>query len=96
MVMIFEIGNHVIHMRHQKVYPNPEERILSNEKILLGKRVELIDYSSDNRVRVLTSDGSNFTADHVIVTVSLGVLKNKHQTLFRPTLPLAKQQCIQV
>lgn len=39
---------------------------------------------------VLCEDGAKFTADHVIFTGSLGVLKHKHTALFTPWLPLRK------
>lgn len=40
------------------------------------------------------SDGSNYIADHVIVTVSLGVLKESWATMFTPSLPKPKQDAI--
>lgn len=42
-----------------------------------------------------TTDGNNYTASNVIVTTSLGVLKNKHNSLFNPLLPPIKQQTIE-
>jgi hypothetical protein len=45
---------------------------------------------------VQTSTGELLTADHVIVTVSLGVLKERHATLFNPELSALKQLAIQV
>jgi spermine oxidase len=41
-------------------------------------------------------DGSIYHADHVICTVSLGVLKERHQTLFSPSLPEVKINAIKV
>ncbi|XP_031630832.1 spermine oxidase-like [Contarinia nasturtii] len=38
-------------------------------------------------VSVKCTDGTVYTANHVIVTFSLGVLKKLHKNLFKPTLP---------
>ena len=51
--------------------------------------------SSSRPVKILCGNGKTFDADHVIVTVSLGVLKEKHSTLFRPSLPSDKITAIQ-
>jgi Monoamine oxidase len=48
------------------------------------------------KVMVECSDGSSYTADHAIVTVSLGVLKDKAQSLFSPALPPQKLNVIKV
>ncbi|XP_039767563.1 peroxisomal N(1)-acetyl-spermine/spermidine oxidase isoform X2 [Ornithorhynchus anatinus] len=45
-------------------------------------------------VRVECEDGEQFLADHVIVTVPLGVLKEKQDSLFQPPLPLPKVEAI--
>lgn len=68
--------------------------------ILFGKCVVRIDYGRENvvgvpYVRVECADGSVYDANHVICTVSLGVLKAKHSTLFQPTLSLAKRTAIE-
>lgn len=64
---------------------------------LLNTEVSLIDYSDLNgKVTVKTIDGDTYSADHVIVTCSLGVLKNQHRTLFKPMLPAANQKAIEV
>lgn len=46
------------------------------------------------RVVVRCCDGEEFPADYVIVTVSLGVLKNKADLLFCPGLPAGKMEAI--
>lgn len=46
-------------------------------------------------VKILCRNGKTFDADHVIVTVSLGILKEKHSTLFCPALPTDKITAIQ-
>ena len=51
--------------------------------------------SSYHPVKILCGNGKTFDADHVIITVSLGILKEKHSTLFRPSLPTDKITAIQ-
>ena len=46
-------------------------------------------------VQVICENGKCFDADHVIVTVPLGVLKLSHRTLFNPSLPREKVQAIE-
>lgn len=48
-----------------------------------------------NPVKVLCSNGEAFEADHVILTVSLGVLKENALSLFNPPLPVEKISAIQ-
>lgn len=45
-------------------------------------------------VRVVCEDGRSFEADHVIVTVSLGVLKQRAALMFCPPLPDSKMAAI--
>lgn len=44
---------------------------------------------------VTCEDNTNYEADHVIVTVPLGVLKANHQTLFTPALPTTHAKAIE-
>ncbi|XP_053622899.1 spermine oxidase-like isoform X2 [Plodia interpunctella] len=62
----------------------------------LNSEVTNILYSDDpkRRVSVTTAEGSVYTAENVIVTVSLGVLKARHKQLFDPKLPEPKQTAI--
>ncbi|XP_039435652.1 spermine oxidase-like [Culex pipiens pallens] len=66
-------------------------------KISKNKRVKNINYTQkqNGKVSVTCEDNSNYEADHVIVTVPLGVLKEKHQTLFTPTLPTTHTNAIE-
>ncbi|XP_029721862.1 spermine oxidase-like [Aedes albopictus] len=76
----------------QNAVPIPIE-----DYVFFNKRVVNISYSSDVKqsVRVTCRDGSCYIVDHVIVTVSLGVLKEMHQTLFTPSLPQLKRNAIE-
>jgi hypothetical protein len=49
-----------------------------------------------NKIVVECSDGSVYVADHVIVTVSLGVLKDRGESMFQPALPTQKLNAIKV
>ncbi|XP_061381821.1 spermine oxidase-like isoform X1 [Danaus plexippus] len=66
--------------------------------IKLNKEVKLIKWPRDSSgdVEVTCADGSVFTADNVIVTVSLGVLKERKTSLFEPSLPAGKIKAINV
>ncbi|XP_035264453.1 spermine oxidase [Anguilla anguilla] len=46
-------------------------------------------------VKVLCEDGEEFEADHVVVTSSLGFLKERASALFEPTLPEDKMRAIE-
>lgn len=62
----------------------------------MNKKVNEIRWSNDDKtVSVECEDGSRFQADHVICTVSLGVLQAHHETLFSPKLPLSKRNAIE-
>jgi hypothetical protein len=49
-----------------------------------------------NRIAVECLDGSVYVADHVIVTMSLGVLKERGESMFQPALPAQKLNAIKV
>lgn len=65
------------------------------DKILFGKEVQRVD-REDGEVVVRCGDGSSYRADHVIVTVSLGVLKKHGAEMFNPPLPQNKTDGIRV
>ncbi|XP_055604607.1 peroxisomal N(1)-acetyl-spermine/spermidine oxidase-like [Uranotaenia lowii] len=66
------------------------------DMIVFNKKVTSINWNSgpDEPVKVTCSDGTEYKADHVILTVSLGVLKEKYHEMFVPTLPIMKQNAI--
>lgn len=76
-------------------YPNPEDQLPIDDKIIFDKEVVEIIWNEEKQVEVKCSDGSVYQADHVIVTVSLGVLKYSYDTLFSPQLPAEKITVIQ-
>ncbi|XP_059471126.1 spermine oxidase-like [Neocloeon triangulifer] len=63
------------------------------KKIVLSCEVESIDFSK-MPVKVKCKGGAVYEATSVIVTVSLGVLKEQAQSLFTPSLPQYKMNAI--
>nr|DBA19684.1 TPA: hypothetical protein GDO54_015483 [Pyxicephalus adspersus] len=55
----------------------------------------LVTRTSKYPVKVICEDGEEFPADHVIVTVSLGCLKERASTFFDPPLPKGKMEAIE-
>ena len=74
-----------------KGYHTLTKHLAQGLRIRLGHVVQEIDWSQ-SPVRVVTSQGE-LTADQVLVTLPLGVLK-AGRVRFAPTLPKAKQQAI--
>lgn len=81
----------------QKKQPDPSKALDVESKVVLNKEVSNIVWSNAPRdfVTVKCSDGSSYDADHVIVTTSLGVLKENYKTLFTPQLPALKVNAIE-
>lgn len=77
-------------------------KLLNNEWIHYNKEVteiEILEKQKNRRNRVnisvKCSDGSAYLGKSVLITFSLGVLKKKHATLFRPSLPDAIMKSIE-
>lgn len=71
--------------------------VLPAGMIQLGRRVEKIEWQMEHEngrpVKLRFGDGATLSADHVIITVSLGVLKRgieQDQSMFHPHLPSFK------
>ncbi|XP_043266526.1 uncharacterized protein [Venturia canescens] len=78
-----------------KKFPNPAEELPFRAKTILNTEVTKINYNNpDGAVRVVTKNGDEYVADHVIFTPSLGVLKADHEKLFNPPLPELKANAI--
>uniref|UniRef100_A0A182S949 Amine oxidase n=1 Tax=Anopheles maculatus TaxID=74869 RepID=A0A182S949_9DIPT len=62
-----------------------------------NKTVANINWTAgpDSLVSIRCTDNTVYDADHVICTMSLGVLKERYQTLFTPDLPPIKRNAIQ-
>lgn len=68
------------------------------ENIELGQTVKCIHWGksdNDTNVMVECANGNKIYTDHVILTVSLGVLKASCDRMFDPPLPKDKQESIQ-
>lgn len=71
-----------------KKYPDPDNELPVLNRTKFNTEVTKIDYSNeDGTAKITTDDGKEYIADHVILTVSLGVLKAQYKTLFNPPLP---------
>jgi monoamine oxidase len=90
-------GFHTVFDFITKKRPDPRNDLKVERKILLNKEVKNVkwDYEGKQLLRVTCADGTFYDADHVIVTVSLGVLKYNYKFMFTPQLPLYKQKAIQ-
>ncbi|NXI48221.1 PAOX oxidase, partial [Galbula dea] len=76
----------------------PEGTVLLNKAVRTiqwqGSFHEEGDNARDFPVRVECEDGDSFLADHVIITVPLGFLKEHHLDFFEPRLPKQKAEAI--
>ncbi|XP_017069577.2 protein anon-37Cs [Drosophila eugracilis] len=67
---------------------------LDKQHLQTGKPVGQIQWTPAPLKSVGCLDGSLYSADHIICTLPLGVLKSFAEILFRPTLPLDKMLAI--
>ncbi|KAG8337823.1 hypothetical protein J6590_015493 [Homalodisca vitripennis] len=81
--------------RPKKKFPNPVEKLPIMNQTLFGKQVTRIE-RKEGEVEVTCADGSTYLADHVIVSVSLRVLKKHAADVFHPVLPPEKTAAIEV
>ena len=90
-------GHQMVNFRPENKYEDVAQ-IFRNDipynNIILDSPVTLIDSSEDDKVKVITEQGVEHVADIVIVTVSLGVLKEQALDMFNPKLPEVSFQCI--
>lgn len=87
-------SNYLIHEGFSSVI-NALACTIPEDNIFFNHHVTKIHWDPDGRhIEVDCSNGQVFTADHLIVTVSLGYLKSEHLALFEPELPMEKQDAI--
>uniref|UniRef100_A0A1A9VI93 Amine oxidase domain-containing protein n=1 Tax=Glossina austeni TaxID=7395 RepID=A0A1A9VI93_GLOAU len=98
-------GDYMLNFRNKGFISFLRVLIDSSEDHFLGKienrinfncTVEQIEWDQPNGKATVRCNNENLTfeADHVIVTASLGVLKERADTLFVPQLPLKKKRAI--
>ncbi|EDX10891.1 spermine oxidase [Drosophila simulans] len=73
----------------------PGDQGILKGHVRLNKRIAKINWEGDGELTLRCWNGQFVSADHVICTVSLGVLKEKHQKLFVPALPASKIRSIE-
>lgn len=78
----------------QKQFPG-ETPIDLSKQLRLNQEVQKVDWSDPDRVVVTCTDGSEYVAEQVLTTVSVGVLKSS-PGLFVPPLPEWKTKAIEV
>ncbi|XP_052843912.1 spermine oxidase [Drosophila gunungcola] len=74
---------------------HPGDQGLLKGHVHLNKRITEINWAGDGELTLRTWNGQIVSVDHVICTVSLGVLRAKYQKLFVPALPAAKVRSIE-
>ncbi|EDW05050.1 GH18004 [Drosophila grimshawi] len=98
-------GNQEIHWRDNgfktflKLLINAKEDLSDDLGVLKGrvnlnKRILEINWEGSDELRLRCWNGEILTADHVICTVSLGVLKEQHASMFVPALPEPKLRAV--
>ncbi|XP_014254154.1 peroxisomal N(1)-acetyl-spermine/spermidine oxidase-like [Cimex lectularius] len=70
---------------------------IPKEALKLGKPVKKVRWytGTDPRAQVILTDGTVVSGDYIILTVSLGVLKENHSQLLIPPIPKKKSQAIE-
>lgn len=81
----------------QKKRPDSSKDLKIEEHIIFKKEVTNIQYFDDpnKNVIITCADNSTYEAKHVITTFPLGVLKQKHASLFSPKLPAIKVNSVE-
>lgn len=83
----------------QKRYPDRQKELPIVNNTILNSKVTCIEYAdttNEGQITVTTENGQVYKANHVILTVSLGVLKENYKSLFNPVLSDEKINAIEV
>ncbi|KAH8380431.1 hypothetical protein KR009_010676 [Drosophila setifemur] len=73
----------------------PDDLGILKGHVLFNRRIAEINWEGSDELTIRCWNGEILTADHVICTVSLGVLKEQHEKLFVPALPSSKVRAIE-
>lgn len=95
--MLYKInkgGYHQIFNILMNKIPDVSKSYLIENNIEFNQEVSRIDWT-DGKISIETTAGSVYNADKVIVTIPLGVLKEKHETMFVPELPVLNRLAIE-
>lgn len=81
-----------IHWRRKNENETTEEQEVESDDS--DKTVTDVPITSSQRVKVICDNGDKYYADHVVVTIPLGVLKEQSKSLFVPELPQFKVEAM--
>lgn len=81
-------GYHTILDVLMKKIPNPKNQLFLEDKLHLNKEVTEVSWK-ENTAIIKTTDDTKYSANYVIFTPSIGVLKHNN-VLFTPPLPKSK------
>ena len=68
----------------------PKDSVILNTpvvKVNYNSRIHLKKGDSSYPIEVITARGEFYNAKHIIMTPSIGFLKENHQKIFKPALP---------
>lgn len=87
-------GDHVfVQDGYREVVNDLAKDFLDGGLVKLDTEVKHIDWSS-NPIRIQTDHGE-YTANNVVCTLPLGILKDQRSAIFEPSLPFDKEEAIQ-
>ena len=67
----------------------PKDVVKYNKEVInISYRTKDSDFGFSSPCKITCKDGKHYEADYVVFTGSIGVLKNNHNKLFEPSLPL--------
>lgn len=93
----FDGGTSQSHISFKNGYSSFIDKIASEipkDKIKLSSKVNKVIWNN-NKVHIYCSNNTVYEANHLIITVPLGVLKYSHKEMFKPNLPAKHMSAIE-